>query len=269
MTQTAGPGGQQTPGFKPAVLITGGARRIGAAIATALARDGWVVALHFNGSRDEAEALAASVNRERRICFPIQADLSQRVGIESLVARANELLRTEAAAKLSCLVNNASVFIYDNPEKLEWKLWEKHIIPGLYAPIFLAKHFADTIGVQESGLIINMLDQKLYSLNPDFFSYTIGKFGLLGATKTLAMALAPRIRVCGIAPGITMPSAKQNAEQFEKAWRKSPLGLNATPDDIVRAVRFIIDTPCMTGNVIVLDGGESLMQRGRDVAFES
>jgi NAD(P)-dependent dehydrogenase (short-subunit alcohol dehydrogenase family) len=264
----AGPGDQQTPAFKPAVLITGGARRIGAAIATALARDGWIVALHFHGSRDEAEALAATLNGERRICFPIQADLSQRAAIESLIPRANELLRTEAAAKLSCLINNASVFIYDNPASLGWELWEKHMIPGLYAPIFLAKHFADTIGADESGLIVNMLDQKLFSLNPDFFSYTIGKFGLLGATKTLAMALAPRIRVCGIAPGITMPSAKQSAEQFEKARRKSPLGRNATSDDIIRAVRFIIETPCMTGNVIVLDGGESLMQRGRDVAFE-
>jgi NAD(P)-dependent dehydrogenase (short-subunit alcohol dehydrogenase family) len=267
MTQ-AGASGQHAPGFKPAVLITGGAKRIGAAIATALARDGWVVALHFHGSREEAESLAASLNGERRICFPIQADLSQRSAIETLIPRANELLRTEAAAKLFCLINNASVFIYDNPASLDWELWEKHMIPGLYAPIFLAKHFADTIGAHESGLVVNMLDQKLYSLNPDFFSYTIGKFGLLGATKTLAMALAPRIRVCGIAPGITLPSARQSAKQFEAAWRKSPLGRNATPDDIVRAVRFIIDTPCITGNVIVLDGGESLMQRGRDVAFE-
>jgi NAD(P)-dependent dehydrogenase (short-subunit alcohol dehydrogenase family) len=135
--------------------------------------------------------------------------------------------------------------------------------------MFLSKHFAETIGVDESGLIINMLDQKVENLNPDFLSYTISKVGLHAATRMLALALAPRIRVCGIAPGIMLPSGKQNDEQFEVAWRRTPLGRNATVEEIVLVVRFIIESPSATGNIIVLDGGESLMRRGRDIAFES
>jgi NAD(P)-dependent dehydrogenase (short-subunit alcohol dehydrogenase family) len=254
--------------LKPAILVTGAAKRIGAAIVSGLVRDGWVVALHYHHSRQEAEALAASLNRDRRACFPIGADLSRRDEIEALISNTNAMLEKEARAKLSCLVNNANLFTYDSVANLTWELWEKALVPGLYAPVFLTKLFADTIPGDEHGLVINMLDQKLQNLNPDFFSYTIGKFGLWGATKTMALALAPRIRVCGIAPGITFPSEKQTAAQFERAWRKTPLGRSSTADEIVQAVRFIIDTNCATGSVIVLDGGESLMKRGRDVAFD-
>jgi len=142
-------------------------------------------------------------------------------------------------------------------------------VPDLYAPVFLTKLFAETIGEAEHGLVINMLDQKLRNLNPDFFSYTIGKFGLWGATMAMAMALAPRIRICGIAPGITLPGQKQTAEQFERAWRKTPLGRSATTEEVVNAVRLIIGAGCASGSVLVLDGGESLMRRGRDVVFET
>jgi NAD(P)-dependent dehydrogenase (short-subunit alcohol dehydrogenase family) len=256
------------PESERAALITGGAKRIGAAIATALAQDGWIVALHYHRSASEAATLAASLNQNRHVCFPIQADLSRRADIESLVARASEAV-APVGAKLRCLVNNASMFSYDSIGTLDWDHWERALVPGLYAPVFLTKFFADTIEEGEHGLVINMLDQKLRSLNPDFFSYTISKYGLLGATEMLAMALAPRIRVCGIAPGITLPSAKQSPEQFEAAWRKAPLGRNATPEDIVRAVRFIVSTGSLTGTVLLLDGGESLMRRSRDVAFDT
>ena len=256
------------PGLKPAVLVTGGAKRIGAAIVAGLARDGWIVALHYHRSKEAAEALAASLNGKHRVCLPIQADLSRRNDIEALIERCNAMLKAEADARLTCLVNNANLFSYDSVSTLTWEIFERHLVPDLYAPVFLSKIFAGSVPEGESGLVINMLDQKLTNLNPDFFSYTIGKCGLWGATKIMAMALAPRTRVCGIAPGITLPSAKQTAAQFEKAWRKTPLGRNATPADIVQAVRFIIAPGCATGSVIVLDGGENLLGRGRDVAFE-
>lgn len=260
MAQTATP--------KKAVLITGAARRVGAAIAAALAADGWLVVAHYNNSAADAAALADSLNGEGTVCFPLQADLSRREAIEGLIDRANAAL-APAGAKLTCLVNNASPFVYDNLKSLTWDSWADHMVPGLYAPVFLSKLFAESLGGDEHGVIVNMLDQKVDNLNPDFFSYTVSKFGLYGATKMLAMALAPSVRVCGISPGIMLPSGKQSEAQFESAWRRTPLGRNATLEEIVGAVRFLIASPSATGNTIVLDGGESLMRRGRDIAFDS
>jgi NAD(P)-dependent dehydrogenase (short-subunit alcohol dehydrogenase family) len=258
----------QTVGPKKGVLITGAARRVGAAIAEALARDGWLVVAHYNNSAPEAVALAESLNAKDRVCFPLQADLSRRQDIEGLIARANAAL-APASGKLTCLVNNASPFVYDNLRSLTWESWADHMIPGLYAPVALAKLFAESLSDDEHGLVINMLDQKVENLNPDFFSYTVSKFALYGATRMLAMALAPRVRVCGIAPGIMLPSGKQNTEQFEAAWRRTPLGRNATVEEIVCAVRFLIGAQSATGSIITLDGGESLMRRGRDIAFDA
>lgn len=260
MAKTAAP--------RKGVLITGAARRVGAAIAEALAADGWLVAAHYHSSAAEAAALTESLNAKGDVCFPLQADLARRGDIEALIGRANAAL-APAGGRLTCLINNASPFIYDNLRSLSWESWADHMVPGLFAPVFLSKLFAESLGADESGLIINMLDQKVDNLNPDFFSYTVSKVGLHGATRMLAMALAPRIRVCGIAPGIMLPSGKQNAEQFEAAWRRTPLGRNATVEEIVRAVRFLIEAPSATGSIITLDGGESLMRRGRDIAFDS
>ncbi|HEX3881189.1 MAG TPA: SDR family oxidoreductase [Stellaceae bacterium] len=260
MARAAGP--------RRGVLVTGAARRVGAAIARGLVEDGWLVVVHYHNSAADAAALAASLNGRGEVCFPLQADLSRRGEVDGLVGRANAAL-AKAGGKLTCLVNNASPFVYDNLRSLSWQSWNDHLVPGLAAPLFLAKYFAESIGAGETGLIINMLDQKIDNLNPDFLSYTVSKVGLAGATRMLALALAPRIRVCGIAPGIMLPSGKQSTEQFEAAWRRTPLGRNATVEEIVLAVRFIIESPSATGNIIVLDGGESLMRRGRDIAFDS
>lgn len=250
------------------VLVTGAARRVGAAIARGLAEDGWLVALHYNSSAAEAAALAKSLNRREEVCFPLQADLARRDEVDGLVGRAVEAL-ARARGKLTCLVNNASPFVFDSARSLGWGSWDAHIGPGLAAPVFLSKYFAETIAEGEHGLIVNMLDQKIEGLNPDFLSYSIAKVGLYGATKMLAMALAPRIRVCGIAPGIMLPGPKQNAAQFDAAWRRTPLGRNATVEEVVLAVKFLIGAESATGNIIVLDGGESLTRRGRDISFET
>lgn len=258
----------RTAAPRKGVLITGAARRVGAAMARALAEDGWLVVAHYNGSAAEAVALAGSLNAKGTVCFPLQADLSRRDAIEALIDRARAAL-APAGGRLTCLINNASPFVYDNLRSLSWDGWAEHMVPGLYAPVFLSKRFAEALGDDEHGLIINMLDQKVENLNPDFFSYTVSKYGLYGATRMLAMALAPRVRVCGIAPGIMLPSGKQNTEQFEAAWRRTPLGRNATVEEIVHAVRFLIESPSSTGSIITLDGGESLMRRGRDIAFDA
>ncbi|HZT86466.1 MAG TPA: SDR family oxidoreductase [Stellaceae bacterium] len=249
-----------------AALVTGGAKRVGAALVRALAEDGWIVVLHYHNSEAEALALAAGLAAAGRVCLPVQADLSRQADIESLIPRALDLL-APVSGRLRCLVNNASSFVYDSIASMRWETWTGHLDPNLAAPAFLSQAFARTVGEDERGWIINMLDQKIEALNPDFFSYTVSKFGLLGLTRLLALALRPRIRVHGIAPGIALPSGKQTAERFEKAWAKSPLGRNATVAEIVAAARLLLNARCVSGSVIVIDGGESLANQGRDVEF--
>jgi len=246
------------------VLVTGAARRIGAALVRALAEDGWTTILHYHRSERDALHLADALAREGHRCVPIQADLSNPHEIQSLIPRI-----VEKAGPLDALINNAAAFAYDNLASLTWESWQAHLLPNLAAPLFLSKHFAASLPREREGVIINMVDQKVQGLNPDFLSYTLAKVGLDGLTRILAMGLAPRIRVCGIAPGVTLRSGKQTPESFRRSWEAPPLGRSSTVEEIVAAVRFILQTPSMTGGVIVLDGGESLRKRPRDVAFDT
>jgi NAD(P)-dependent dehydrogenase (short-subunit alcohol dehydrogenase family) len=247
-----------------AVLITGGAKRIGAAFVRALAADGWAVLLHYHASEKEAEALAKELAAAGRTCVPVRADLSRPEEVDALVPRC-----LEKVPHLDCLVNCAAAFSYDTIANVTWASWQAHVTPNLAAPMFLSKAFAERLPAGREGLIVNLLDQKVQSLNPDFLSYTVSKVGLDGLTRMLALALAPRIRVCGIAPGVTLRSGKQTDASFERAWRATPLGRSSTVEELVAALRFIIASPSMTGSVITLDGGESLRRRPRDVAFDT
>jgi NAD(P)-dependent dehydrogenase (short-subunit alcohol dehydrogenase family) len=251
------------PAHDRAVLVTGGGKRIGAAIVRGLAEDGWIVCLHYHGSESEALQLAQSLTEAGHRCFAIRADLANPVDIEALIPRC-----IEKAGRLDCLINNAARFVYDNLDTLTWENWQAHLGPNLGAPLFLARNFAASLSKDRDGVIINMLDQKVRNLNPDFLSYTVSKIGLAGLTTVLAMALAPRIRVCGIAPGVTLPSGKQTPETFAVSQAATPLGRSSSVAEIVAAVRFILASPAMTGSVITIDGGESLTRRARDVAFE-
>jgi NAD(P)-dependent dehydrogenase (short-subunit alcohol dehydrogenase family) len=245
------------------VLITGAARRVGATIARVLAADGWNVIVHYNRSATEAVALAEDICRSGGVCDTVHADLASRADIESLMQRCVAL-----HGSLSCLINNASVFYYDDIASVSWDSLHEHLASNLVAPVILCRDFVRQFEGPENGCIINILDQKIANLNPDFLSYTIGKVGLSGLTETLAMALAGRIRVCGIAPGLALISGNQTRASFEKAWRAPPLRRSTTPDEIATCVQYILASPSMTGGTIFLDGGESVAGRARDVAFD-
>jgi NAD(P)-dependent dehydrogenase (short-subunit alcohol dehydrogenase family) len=245
------------------VLITGAARRVGAAIARQLAADGWAVIVHYNRSKTEAEQLADEIRQLGGVCDIVQADLANRSDVESLMRRCVAL-----HGSVECLINNASVFYYDDISSVSWESLHDHLASNLIAPVFLCRDFARMFDGRGDGCIINILDQKVANLNPDFLSYTIGKIGLSGLTEMLAMAFTGRIRVCGIAPGLALVSGKQTEASFEKAWHAPPLRRSTTPDEIATCVRYILASPSMTGSTIFLDGGESLAGRVRDVAFD-
>ncbi len=244
-------------------LVTGGAKRIGAAISRHLARHGWRVIIHYNRSAGDAQSLRDEIIATEGAAEVLQADLARREGVEGLMAAAGAI-----AGRVDLLINNASLFEHDTPTDIVWDQWDRHLRTNLTAAAFLCRDFSAQDFADAPGLIVNMLDQKVQNLNPDYFSYTISKYGLLGLTRVLAMHLAPRVRVCAIAPGVTMLSGKQSDESLERSRRATPLGISSTVPDILRTLTYIIDTPSLTGQVLTVDGGESLTGRTRDVAFD-
>jgi NAD(P)-dependent dehydrogenase (short-subunit alcohol dehydrogenase family) len=244
------------------VLVTGGGRRIGAGIARHLGRTGWHVFVHYNRSRDEAEALAEGIRAAGGQATAIAADLSTEDGAETLVSRC------EAVRPLALLINNASTFAFDTVATATFASLDANMRTNLYAPVLLSRHFYDAVKARgATGTIVNLLDNKVFALNPDYFSYTLSKVGLNGMTQMLAMAFAPHVRVCGIAPGITLVSGAQSQENFERAHGNNPLGKGCTVEQIVRGVDFILEAPSYNGQTLVIDGGQVLQRRPRDVAF--
>jgi len=241
---------------KGAVLITGGARRLGAAMARAVSAAGYGVVIHAHGSAAEAEKLAGELGGS-----VVLGDLADPAVPARLIDEA-----VEKAGPLFGLINNASRFVFDAAGTVTAESIAAHMATNLTAPVLLARAFAARRTLA-NGVVINILDQKLQNLNPDFFAYTLSKAALAAAGEMMAMAFAPEIRVCGIAPGITLPGPKQTEERFAKAWRANPLRRGAAPADIGRAAVFILDTPSLTGTVITVDGGEHLTHRAKDVAF--
>ncbi|MEE9139653.1 MAG: SDR family oxidoreductase [Alphaproteobacteria bacterium] len=242
--------------FKPApqtALITGAARRIGRAIALDLARHGWSIAVHHDRSREEAEAVVDDIAAGGGRAVALSADLAREDEVQALVPRARDAL-----GDLGCLVNNASRFEVDTPETTGREVWDQHMEVNLRAPFVLMQSFAAQLPEDTCGNVINLIDQRVWNLTPYFTSYTVSKAGLWALTRTLALALAPRIRVNAIGPGPTLPSERQTQEQFEEQYRSMPLGCAATLDEIGRTVRFILSAPAMTGQMIALDGGQHL-----------
>lgn len=241
-------------------IVTGGARRIGREICEALATDGWHLLVHCNSSCEEAEALASRLGN----AASVQADLADPGAADTIVAALAGL----PPAKL--LVNNASRFVHDSVEDFDVAGWGAHLDVNLRAPALLAQAFARKLREQagEGGLIVNLLDAKLAHPNPDFFTYTISKMGLAGLTELLARAWADRgIRVCGIAPSVTLVSGPQTRENFDKVHRLNALRRGVAVEEVVAALRFIVATPTLTGQTITLDGGQRFLGLSRDVQF--
>lgn len=252
-------------GVKGSVLVTGGAVRIGREIALTLARDGWQVFIHHHTSEQAAAALVAEIRAAGGTARAFQADLACLDAVEGLaeaVTRAAEA----SGAPLAGLVNNASLFVYDTLETMTAEAFDRHVAVNLRSPLFLTRRLAAAMD-ERGGCVINMLDNRMDAPNPDYLSYAVAKLGLGAATRTLALALAPKVRVCGIAPGVTLSGGLLGDEGFAQVHNVNPLRRGCTPGQIAGAVRFILATPALTGQVIVIDGGQSLVNPGRDVAF--
>lgn len=249
-------------------LVTGAARRVGRVIALALARHGWDVAVHCHRSRTEADAVAAEIIAMGRRAAVLQADLSDEAAAGRLIGDCIAALGTP-----TCLVNNASLFQYDVATSFSYASLDTHMRTNVAAPLLLARelHRALVAAPPDDnavrGVVINLLDQKLDNLNPDFLSYTLSKAALSTATMQLAQALAPALRVVGVAPGITMVSGDQSQGGFARAHQMTPLGQSSTPEDIAEAVCYLATARAVTGTTLFVDGGQHLMPLARDVMF--
>jgi NAD(P)-dependent dehydrogenase (short-subunit alcohol dehydrogenase family) len=241
------------PTIPRAALVTGGAKRLGRAIALALGEAGFDVAVHFSGSEADATATADTLRHMGRKAALLQADLARETETETLLPAA-----AAALGPIGVLVNNASVFERDEWHDTSRASWDAHIEPNLRAPFVLAQAFAKALPQDAEGVAINLLDQRVWSPTPHFISYSLSKAGLWWLTQSLALALAPRIRVNAIGPGPALPSPRQSAEAFLRQAASVPLGHGTSPEEVGRAARAILELPAMTGQMIALDGGQHM-----------
>lgn len=241
-------------------LITGAARRIGAAIARDLAAHGWRVALHAHVSRAEAEAVAHDIRAHGGEAMVVTGDLSDLSALAPLVETA-----TAALGPIGLLVNNASEFEPDEIGALDPVRFERHLRVDLVSPCLLADLWAARLPADTEGQVVHVIDQRVLRPTPKFFSYTLAKSALWTATRTMAQALAPRIRVNAVGPGPTFANTRQSAEDFARQTAAVPLGHGPAPEEFGRAVRFLADMPSVTGQMICLDGGQHLAWQTPDV----
>ena len=260
---------QNTPRPQPSaarvVLITGAARRLGRHIACTLAAQGWSVAVHYRHSGPEAEETLAQLREYGGSHVALQADLSSENETRRLFAECVEVM-----GRVDAIVNNASLFDFDDVATFDTGNLRRHMLPNLAAPILLTQALLQHVREQRpqgAGVVVNLLDQKLGNPNPDFLSYTLSKSALKTATTLLAKAAAPHLRVVGVSPGLTLPSHMQTDEDFEKAHQLAPLGRGSSADDIARAVSFLLESPSITGVDLVVDGGQHLLGMERDFSM--
>ncbi len=246
-------GGFPTPPIPKAALVTGGARRIGRALALGLAEAGYAVAVHHYASHAAAEQLVAQISRGGGTAMALTADLADEAAVKRLLPDA-----AAALGPIGVLVNNASIFENDTVVTATRDSWDAHLSINLRAPFVLMQDFASLLPADSGGVVINLLDERVWNLTPYFVSYTVSKTGLWTLTRTMALALAPRIRVNAIGPGPTLPNLRQTPAQFLDRCRNMPLRRGTSPREVAAAMRFILEAPAMTGQMIALDGGEHL-----------
>ena len=253
---------------RPVALVTGAARRLGRAMALDLAAHGFDVAVHYRSSEADAQDTVAELKALGAQAHAFQADLSDEAACRALVPAVAAHFE-----RLDAVVNSASTFEHDDPASFTVAAMEKHWRANTAPACLLAQALhAHLDGCTEEwakggGCVVNLLDQKLWNSNPDYFSYTLSKAALQAATVMLAQALAPRVRVCGVAPGVTLVSGPMNDAEFTAAHRMTPLERSSTPADIARAVRFMIESPAITGTTLLVDGGQHLAAQPRDVLY--
>lgn len=248
------------------VLVTGAARRLGRAIALELAAHGWNVAVHYHRSKTDAERTAAELREAGARAETFRADLADETECEALVPAVVQRL-----GPLAAVVNNASLFEHDDVQSLRYdsvaRHWRTNTAPAIVLARALHAH-RGTAGVPPGdGCVVNLLDQKLFNPNPDHLSYTLSKAALHAATPLLAQALAPLLRVCGVAPGLTLDSPQIDAQRLAALKAQGPLPRGVEARDVAHAVRFVLENPALTGNTVLVDAGAHLMPRSRDYAF--
>jgi len=251
-------------------LVTGAGARLGQAMALYLGQRGYDVAVHYAGSEDGAQETVDQLAAMGRNGVALQADLLDETATQALLGRAANAL----GGPLTCLVNNASIFEYDNIEGGTRQSWDRHMESNLRAPFVLTQNFAAQVPDPDTddqgepvakGLVINMLDQRIHKLTPEFMSYTIAKMGLWAMTRTTAQALAPRVRVNGIGPGPTLQGHRQSKGHFDRQRAATVLKRGANPSDITAALGYFLDAPAVTGQMLAVDGGQHLAWETPDV----
>ncbi len=242
--------------YPRAALVTGAALRLGRAIALDLAEDGWSVVLHYRSSTSAAQRLEEEIGRRGGTAVALRADLAREDEAGGLVARA-----VEAVGPLGLLVNNASVFEPDLAGDVTRESWDHHMETNLRAPFVLTQAFAASLPDDKGGLVANLLDERVLALPGDYITYSLSKAGLWSLTRSLAIALAPKIRVVGIGPGHSLPASGETEASFRDAIERLPLARSAPPSDICLALRFFIACKSVTGQMIALDSGRHLVGR--------
>ena len=251
------------------MLVTGAAKRLGRAIALALAEGGWQVAVHYRTSEQDAIKTVGACASLSGASAHFDADFDDEAAVRGLLPRV-----VAHFGGVDAVVNSASLFEHDNAETFGFASLEKHLRSNTAAPVLLAQalhqHLADRTAASEAdaqGAVVNLLDQKLWNQNPDFVSYTLSKAALEAAGTMLALALAPRVRVVGVAPGLTLTSHMLDEDKFRQLHALSPLGRSSTPEDVAGAVKFALENRSLTGTTLLVDGGQHLMKFERDFSM--
>lgn len=252
-------------------LVTGAGRRLGREIALHLAQAGWDVAVHYRHSEAEARDTVQTISALGRRALALRADLSDEAAAQALLPAA-----VKGLGQVDAVVNSASTFEYDDAATFSYAMLERHLRANTAPAIVLAQALAAHLATREAageasgpceGAVVNLLDQKLWNPNPDFLSYTLSKAALEAATSLLALALAPRVRVVGVAPGLTLTSEWLKGERFEQAHALSPLGRSSTPQDVAATVAFALANRSITGTTLLVDGGQHLQRFTRDFSM--
>ena len=248
---------------RPVVLVTGAAKRLGRAISLELGSHGWDVAVHHRRSQAEAADVVAALESAGARAASFAADLGDEAACAALVPAVVARL-----GRVDAVVNNASTFEHDDVSTFSYDAMDRHWRANTAPAIVLARALHEHLaGSALTGCVVNLLDQKLWNPNPDHLSYTLSKAALQAATIVLAQALAPKVRVCGVAPGVTLPSGPMRDAEFAVAHQLTPLGKSSTPADVAGAVRYLLSAPAVTGATLLVDGGQHLSAQPRDVYY--